>query len=58
MLRHRDMSDEQLRERHSDLLRLQKQELQAGNKVIATDIARERQRIYQEACRRRVSLVD
>lgn len=47
-----DMSNDQLRKQHDLLLRLQKQELSAGNSHIAKDMARRRNDLWKEAERR------
>jgi len=44
-----DMSNDQIRNQHDTLLRLQKQELSAGNDHAAKDMARRRNELWNEA---------
>lgn len=47
-----DMSDTQLENQHDDLLRLQKQEKQAGHSDMAKRMAKRRNELWKEAKRR------
>ena len=49
-------TDEQLRNEHSQLLRIQRNEMDAGNHERARDTARERQAVWEEAAGRGISL--
>lgn len=51
-----DLSDDELREKHDDLLRLAEQDLVAGYHEGAREMNRERQRVLEEARRRGVDL--
>jgi hypothetical protein len=49
-------TDEQLRNEHDRLLRIQRNELEAGNHERARETARERQAVWKEAAKRGVDL--
>lgn len=51
-----DLTDAELQNRHDDLLRLQKQDLDAGYSEGARELARERNRLWNEAQARGITL--
>jgi len=56
MSHYENLSPEELRDRHEELLRLQKQDLDLGQTEGAKEMARERDRLWKAAEKRGVDL--